>query len=194
MRLLSYAKTWPQYVNIDPGSGPTKDVTRRFKFVWTDGEMYFSKRPRDRETWKIIVPSWWNHQKGEPTLKPGEITEGCEWSPRVGLRWCCRGCGLVGGKAGGKDRTRSPWPACDCDDVVLSRLPVRGVLARHIKTEIVTLGRLPSSWSLREMEAEPAREGFPDLSWDEFLDRCFPRIPRESKVARIEFERIEEAP
>ena len=222
MRLVSFAKTWLQYVNTDPAVGATKSVTRRFKTVWTDGRRHYSSKADIPWTnWgqlpgkKIIVPSWWNHKKNEPSLKPGEKIEGVEWSSRVGSRWCCRECDCQGPKiADGIDALRH----ADChivpDRQVLSdfslRGPQRGVFARHIETTIVRLGDddgcgrcagarkgiVPSLFvDCRQCggggSAEAAREGFPGLSWAQFLERCFPKVPVDAQMARIHFERID---
>ena len=91
----------------------------------------------------------------------------------------------------------------------------RGVLARHLETRIVTLGDddgcdrcggsgwagFPEGFELQVRgkcpgcggggSAEAAREGFPGLNWAQFLKRCFPKVPLDSQVSRINFERIE---
>jgi len=196
MRLISYAKTWPQYAS---GS---KDITRRFRQMWTDGETYFPK-PAPGLT-KIWIPSWWNHRKDEPMLKPGEVFEGVEWSPRVGKRNVCRGCGALFTK------NIIGSAACDCADAWIEwRAPARGEFSRHLETTIVRLGdghgcTLCSgtgeiAFGLHRVcpgcggggSEEAAREGFPGLSWAAFLKRCFPGVPPDSEVARIEFERIQ---
>ena len=174
MRLMSFAKTW------SPLLDGSKTVTRRLKQVWTDGEMYFPDHDENLD--KIWIPSWWNHRKDEPILKPGEIIEGCQWSPRVGARFCCPHCSYVGSKDHGGSVPLEGWDCPDCGlvGVLTPWPPQRGVFARHIETSIVTLGKGDPD--------EAAREGFPDLSWAEFLVKAFPGVPLESKVARIEFE------
>lgn len=215
MRIISFSQTWPQYCNTDPAAGATKCVTRRFKTVWFDGESYYptlsvDQRMADGFTfWKEIIPSWWDHRRDEPTLKPGEVFDGVEWSPRVGPRWCCSG-GFVGGKApvAGWLPHGDEILRCKCGNDLEARDPQRGVLSRHIETQIVTLGDDDGcEWCWESGDdpvlqnekcrrcggggsAEAAREGFPGLSWQQFLEKCFPKVPPQIEVARIHFQRI----
>ncbi len=192
MRLMSFAKTWTQFL------AGSKSVTRRMKQVWTDGEVYFpdphNKAYAREHLEKIWIPAWWNHRTDEPTLKPGEILEGCQWSPRVGPRWCCP-CGVVGAKA---NKGLGLRPECACGRLQVAQAPARGVFARHIETTIVTFdeqetGVLAEPYRAAMLE-EARREGFPGMPWSEFLKKHFAGVPPGSQVARVQFERIEAKP
>lgn len=178
MRLMSFAKTWPQFHE------GTKTHTLRLKQAWTDGTSYFAElspgmRMRgDAKSafWKIWIPAWWSHRNNEPLLKPDEIFEGVEWSPRVGCRWACCRCdwsGLV---------TERDFHCDACGALARFRPPDRAKAVHH-STKLVELGDGDAH--------EAALEGFPGMSWAEFCAKHFKGIPLDTKVARIAFERIE---
>ncbi len=175
-RLMSFTKTWPQFVD---GS---KRVTRR-------------SRKGKGGLW---LPGW-------PTLKPGDMIEGIEWTPRWaphGERWVCPDCGWLGDTDPGRTEVtrEARWakhakvrPLCHHDhpQVPNPALEWRGPQ------------RLPGTEghrcivSVREeflsdiTPEEVALEGFPDCSVGWFVDMYCSYDPDWGRpVNRIEFEEL----
>ncbi len=88
-------------------------------------------------------------------LKPDDVIEGVEWSPRIGRRWKCRDCGALGGKGLGTDEAHGVCPD-GCGGDAYWMLPERGEFRRILSTRREPLGDITAE--------EVALEGFPGQS------------------------------
>lgn len=154
-----------------------KDVTRRSSHVIVDESPFGRKRREWRPGWAM--------------LKPGDVVEGIEWSPRTGgkggVRWACSLCGALlqsevltsfhrPGHAGEPDGL--------CPGEVLKRRPRRGVFREVVSVREERLGDID--------EVEVAREGFSGKSPAWFIDfYCGGKPDPDRPVNRIEFKEVE---
>lgn len=176
--LISMAKKgWPRFLR--------STVTRRDGWLWlVDGEPFhpFERGPIYTRAEILAVPV---RPAGVDT-----VLEAIEWSPRVGNRWLCFPCGIMGPK----DRPGLNFWACpDCGRAGDCRMPTRGRFIRVVDARREALGHITPE----DLEAE----GFPELSREHFVARyCGKVVHRltqsdfERTVTRIEFEHLEGAP
>jgi hypothetical protein len=140
--------------------------------------MSFAKTVRQfRDGTKTVT-----RRDGWEFLFPGDVVEGVEWSPRAGWRWCCATCEWRGPYR--FEPVPDRCPECESDPVFYRR-PLRLGPIRVVSTRRERLGAVTPE--------EVAREGFPDLTPEEFIALyCAPGRPDpERMVTRIEFEHIE---
>lgn len=129
------------------------------------------------------------------------VLEMVEWSPRVGPRWVCARCEVLGPKrlqVAAPDPGRPIWTHCGCPPVIKveHRQPRRGLYIRVVDARRECLADMPAS--------DLIREGFPDLGFVEFwrlyLGRpswSDVRVVEEAgfcEVTRIEYEHLEARP
>ncbi len=174
-RLMSFAMTWGAFVDS------SKRVTRRSR--------------RSKGLW---LPGW-------ASLKPGNIVEGVEWTPRWaphGERWVCRDCGWLGDTDPGLTSTPRElrWrahdkarPGCHAEHPLIShpalvwrapeRLPGTEGHRRIVSVRDELLGDIT-----RE---DVVLEGFPGRSADWFIAMyCGGKPDPDRPVNRIEFEEM----
>lgn len=120
-------------------------------------------------------------------LKAGDVLEAIEWSPRVGPRWACgdvEPCGWLGTTAPLYERgILIDCPGCGRKAIY--RRPRRGGLLRVLSVRREPLGEITQD--------DVRREGFPDLTPEEFIALyCAPGPPEPHRiVTRIEFKKEE---
>lgn len=175
-RLVSYQKTWRQVVEsarlaAEGSKKRIKTVTRREGF-------WIAAKPCHRcYAWGQEATC--GHGAGCPRLKPGEVLEAIQWSPRVGKRWVCVRCLALGSTR--VDAAAAVALPCPHKFGVYAdyRKPQRGIFLRHIESR-----REPLSAITPE---EVALEGFPGESPDWFRSMAFPGRPWSFEVTRIAF-------
>lgn len=182
-RLMSFQMTWPQF------SDGSKTVTRRSR--------YDAKR-------KLWVPGW-------TSLKPDDVVEGIEWTPRwapEGRRWVCFACGWKGPTDPNAPFVVFERHSAECPRPENRPKPFYGYeIPRRLVIEGVEYRgprRLPGTdghrriVSVREERlgditaADVEREGFPGKSPEWFVEMyCAPgAVDLGRRVSRIELENL----